>query len=88
MKSQRHNRRTFLAAAGSTMAAVPPAAAQTEPAARVTSGLIDCQSHLFFPGVLDMMRKRKTEPLVYDQGGPAATEAKILRDNARQLFKL
>ena len=29
---------------------------------------MDCQSHLFFPEVLDLMR-RKTEPLVYDQDG-------------------
>jgi len=31
--------------------------------------IVDCQSHLFFPEVLEMMRRRKTEPLVYDQGG-------------------
>ena len=31
--------------------------------------IVDCQSHLFFPEVLDMMRKRKTEPLVYDKDG-------------------
>jgi hypothetical protein len=41
-------------------------AAETRPA---PPGLINCQSHLFFPEVLDMMRKRKTEPLVYDQEG-------------------
>jgi hypothetical protein len=57
------NRRHFLSAtvAGS---AVPAAAAPPV-------GIIDCQSHLFFPKVLDMMRKRKTEPLVYDEKGTA-----------------
>lgn len=69
MKSQRLNRRTFLAAAGSALAAVPLSAAQTEPAARLTRGLVDCQSHLFFPEVLDLMRRRKAEPLVYDKDG-------------------
>jgi len=38
-------------------------------AAAPPTGIIDCQSHLFFPEVLDMMRKRKTEPLVYDDKG-------------------
>lgn len=33
------------------------------------SGTVDCQSHLFFPDVLDMMRRRKAEPLVYDSDG-------------------
>ena len=36
---------------------------------RVTSGIIDCQSHLFFPEVLDLMRKRKSDPGVYDRDG-------------------
>lgn len=36
---------------------------------RLTRGLVDCQSHLFFPEVLDMMRRRQAGPLVYDQGG-------------------
>ncbi len=52
------NRRRFLSAtvAGSAVAAAAP-----------PSGIIDCQSHLFFPEVLDMMRKRQVEPLVYDE---------------------
>ena len=54
-------RRHFLTA---TVASSAVAAAATPPA-----GIIDCQSHLFFPEVLDMMRKRKTEPLVYDDKG-------------------
>jgi predicted TIM-barrel fold metal-dependent hydrolase len=35
----------------------------------MTRGLVDCQSHLFFPEVLDMMRRRNSEPLVYDHDG-------------------
>lgn len=31
--------------------------------------IVDCQSHLFFPEVLDMMRKRTSDPLVYDKDG-------------------
>lgn len=31
--------------------------------------LIDCQSHLFFPEVLGLMRRRSVEPLVRDQNG-------------------
>lgn len=54
-------RRYFLTA---TVASSALAAAAAPPA-----GIIDCQSHLFFPEVLDMMRKRKTEPLVYDEKG-------------------
>jgi hypothetical protein len=57
------NRRHFLSA---TVAGSAAAAAAAPPA-----GIIDCQSHLFFPEVLDMMRKRKTEPLVYDEKGTA-----------------
>jgi hypothetical protein len=58
-------RRHFLTAtvASSAVAAAAPPA-----------GIIDCQSHLFFPEVLDMMRKRKTEPLVYDEKGATFLE--------------
>jgi predicted TIM-barrel fold metal-dependent hydrolase len=57
------NRRHFLTA---TVASSAVAAAAAPP-----RGIIDCQSHLFFPEVLDMMRKRKVEPLVYDDKGTA-----------------
>lgn len=69
MKTDPINRRRFLAAAGSALAAAPMAAAERTPEARLTSDLVDCQSHLFFPEVLDLMRRRKTEPLVYDRDG-------------------
>ena len=61
------SRRQFLATTGTAVAAIPLRAADTGTQPRPTSGLVDCQSHLFFPEVLDLMRKRKTEPLVYDQ---------------------
>lgn len=35
------------------------------------TGIIDCQSRLFFPEVLDMMRERKTEPLASNEKGAA-----------------
>jgi hypothetical protein len=57
------NRRHFLSATVTGSAAAAAAAPPT--------GIIDCQSHLFFPEVLDMMGKRKTEPLVYDEKGAA-----------------
>lgn len=71
MKSQPVTRRRFMATAGtgSAWAAMPLAGAERAAADRLASGLVDCQSHLFFPEVLDMMRKRQDEPLVYDEGG-------------------
>lgn len=54
-------RRHFLTATVASSALVAAAAPP--------SGIIDCQSHLFFPEVLDMMRKRQTEPLVDDETG-------------------
>ena len=62
------NRRRFLGSTGTAMAAGHQVAV-ARPAERVTRGLIDCQSHLFFPEVLDAMRQRKTEPRVFDQDG-------------------
>lgn len=61
-------RRRFLQTVGLATAASLPAALAAEPqrAGRFT---VDCQSHLFFPEVLDLMRKRKAEPLVYDKDG-------------------
>ena len=69
MKSHRLTRRTFLGAASSALTTVPLAAAERPPAAGLTRGLIDCQSHLFFPEVIELMRHRKIEPLVYDRDG-------------------
>jgi len=65
------NRRHFLAAAGagSALGSLPLASAESASASRMTRGIVGCQSHLFFPEVLDLMRKRQTEPLVYDRDG-------------------
>lgn len=64
-------RRRFLASAGagSALASLPLVGAENAPAARLTGGLVDCESHLFFPEVLDLMRRRKTDPLVHDRAG-------------------
>jgi aminocarboxymuconate-semialdehyde decarboxylase len=59
------NRRHFLTATVAGSAAVSTTAAPAGPA----GGVIDCQSHLFFPAVLQMMRGRKTDPVVYDKDG-------------------
>jgi len=66
------SRRAFLAVTGAS--AIPSAttaavAARFLEAAPIDHGLIDCQSHLFFPEVLQVMRSRKVEPLVMDQDG-------------------
>jgi len=71
MKAHPVTRRRFLASAGagSALASLPLAGAEKEPAARRIGGLVDCQSHLFFPEVLDLMRQRKADPLVYERDG-------------------
>lgn len=59
-------RRDFFKAAGlgsALHAAGSTAQADAKP------GIIDCQSHLFFPEVLQMMRGRKDGPVVYDKDG-------------------
>jgi len=69
MKTDPIHRRGFFAVAGSALATGHLAAAAGKAETRMMTGLVDCQSHLFFPEVLAMMRLRKTEPLVYDQDG-------------------
>ncbi len=63
------SRREFLATAATAAALPALAAVGAEPAVVSTTGLVDCQSHLFFPEVFDLMRRRKTGPLVYVQDG-------------------
>jgi predicted TIM-barrel fold metal-dependent hydrolase len=58
-------RREFLKASG--LAAAWQVASAN--AAESGAGIIDCQSHLFFPEVLKMMRGRTQGPVVYDEGG-------------------
>lgn len=67
MRSTRINRRRVLAAGTALTAARPGRMDAADK--RVTSGIIDCQSHLFFPEVLDLMRKRKADPVVYEKDG-------------------
>jgi aminocarboxymuconate-semialdehyde decarboxylase len=52
-------------------AAAADAPSTSSAAGGVATGIIDCQSHLFFPEVIELMRHRKTEPLVYDRDGTA-----------------
>jgi len=69
MKSRPLSRRRFIATSGSALAAVSLGAAERASQPRTSAGHVDCQSHLFFPEVLDLMRRRTTEPLVYDRDG-------------------
>ncbi len=67
-------RRQFIAAAGSAMAALPLGAAApdsppTPPASRTSSGIVDCQSHLFCSEMIRLMEKRATDPRVFTRDG-------------------
>jgi predicted TIM-barrel fold metal-dependent hydrolase len=58
-------RRDFFKAAG-----IATALTSSRVTAQATKPfIVDCQSHLFFPEVLDMMRKRKSGPVVFDKDG-------------------
>ncbi|MEZ0276391.1 MAG: amidohydrolase family protein [Roseimicrobium sp.] len=61
-------RRDFFKAAGlaTALQATAPAISAQAPAKPF---IVDCQSHLFFPEVLKMMRNRKADPVVYDKDG-------------------
>ncbi len=69
MSQHTPNRRHFIAATSCALAGGSWATAQDNPVPHVTSGIVDCQSHLFFPAVLELMRRRKSDPVVYDQDG-------------------
>ncbi len=62
-------RRSFIGATITGSSALAAATPLLTSAATIPSGLIDCQSHLFFPEVLEMMRKRKADPVVYEKDG-------------------
>jgi predicted TIM-barrel fold metal-dependent hydrolase len=67
-------RRQFIAAAGSAMAALPlgaaaPDSALTPRASRTSSGIVDCQSHLFCSEMIMLMEKRATDPRVFTRDG-------------------
>lgn len=55
------DRRRFLTGAGIGAAALS--------AAPLSSLIVDCQSHLFVPGLISLMEKRKTSPYVYRKDG-------------------
>lgn len=45
---------------------------QSAPARRVANApplIVDCQSHVFVPEVIEIMRRRSTDPLVYEKDG-------------------
>jgi predicted TIM-barrel fold metal-dependent hydrolase len=71
MKRTSLTRRRFIGTSGYALAAMPAlrsiCAAAGEPSAKPF--IVDCQSHLFLPEVVDLMRRRKTEPVVYDRDG-------------------
>lgn len=64
MSSNSSTRRDFFKAAGLASALGTATSKAAE-----KPGIIDCQSHLFFPEVLQMMRGRKADPQVYDKDG-------------------
>lgn len=62
------NRRTFLTAS-SVAAAATHAMADADPPPPKGPYLIDCQSHLFAPEMIELMAKRKNDPVVYVENG-------------------
>jgi len=69
MEPGRINRRQFVAAGACSGVALASQVDGAGHAADRPSGLIDCQSHLFLPEVVELMRRRKQDPLVYDEQG-------------------
>lgn len=62
-------RRHFIGTAVTGSSALAAAAPLPTNAMPAPAGFIDCQSHLFFPDLLEMMRKRRADPVVYDKDG-------------------
>jgi aminocarboxymuconate-semialdehyde decarboxylase len=71
MSTNHFCRRKLLASAGvvSALTATPFAMAKPDAISRISDEIVDCQSHLFFPEVINLMRRRKMDPLVYDRDG-------------------
>jgi predicted TIM-barrel fold metal-dependent hydrolase len=68
------SRRQFIVTAGSTLAALPLAAAEPSPGSPVMprglrAPVIDCQSHLFCPEVVELMERRSRDPVVRVKDG-------------------
>jgi aminocarboxymuconate-semialdehyde decarboxylase len=68
-RSSALTRRHFIGATITGSSALVAATPSRTNAADAPASIIDCQSHLFFPEVLDLMRKRKADPVVYDKNG-------------------
>jgi predicted TIM-barrel fold metal-dependent hydrolase len=60
------SRRQFVAATTGSLLAP---AARSAPLLAGAEERIDCQSHLFVPGLLDLMERRKTDPVVFTRDG-------------------
>jgi len=65
------SRRKFLVstAAASAVSALSRSPLPAADGARISTGRIDCQSHLFSPEVVALMEKRKTDPRVFTKDG-------------------
>ena len=59
------SRRAFIQAQGAALAPAVAAGAYVKPDHHV----VDCQSHIFVPELVDFMRKRKEPPYAYDRDG-------------------
>lgn len=69
MQPGRISRRQFVAAGACSGVALAAELEGVSHAAQRPSGLIDCQSHLFLPEVVELLRGRKQDPRVYDDKG-------------------
>jgi hypothetical protein len=69
MEPGRINRRQFVAAGAGSGVVLASAIEGACHASEPPSGLVDCQSHLFLPAVVDLMRRRTQDPRVYDDNG-------------------
>jgi predicted TIM-barrel fold metal-dependent hydrolase len=63
------NRRQFLSTAGVIASASAVEKAVTAQTAPDASLIVDCQSHVFVPRVIEIMRQRISDPLVYEKDG-------------------
>ena len=70
MKNGHFSRREFINLTGlATMATLYPTSKIQLSGAKSKSICIDCQSHLLVPDVVEFMKKRKSDPLVYEKNG-------------------
>ncbi len=70
MKKSDYSRREFLNLTGlATMATLYPTGKIQLAESKSKSICIDCQSHLLVPDIVEFMKKRKSDPLVYEKNG-------------------